>query len=89
MAGKRELVSMEFLTKLGVRLEMDGDGWRLLNPRQHGEAQLVAARKVLERCETCLPKVAEGEDPPSMQEIGEFVAKTMALRITHRYFRKC
>ena len=89
MAGKRELVSMEFLTKQGVRMEMDADGWRLINPRQHGEAQLVAARALLERCTVCLPKVEEDEDPPSLLAIGEFVAKSLTLRITHRYFRKC
>lgn len=89
MAGKRELVSMEFLTRTGVRIEMDSDGWRLLNPRQHGEAQLVAARALLERCKTCLPESDPDEDPPKMIEIGEFVAKTFTFRITHRYFRKC
>lgn len=88
MAGKRELMRMEFLTRQGVRIELDADGWRLIRPRQLGEAQLTAARAVLERCEECRPAVEEGEDPPTLIELGEHVAKALDLRITHRYFRQ-
>jgi len=55
----------------------------------HMAPEDIRPRALPERCSVCLPKVEADEDPPNMLEIGEFVAKSFTLRITHRYFRKC
>lgn len=89
MANHRTLISLEFVSKEGYRLEFDGDVWRLVNPRQLGQKDLEAARALLERAEECLPPVSEEDPkPPSLNDIGEHVATTLGLRITHHRFKQ-
>ncbi len=93
MPARRALVSMEFLSQDGIRLILDDDGWRLVNPRQHGARQLDRARKLLERCaETTEPAQsqpgADAPDPPTMEEAGEAAAARLQLRVTQRRWRQ-
>jgi hypothetical protein len=85
---RRTLTAMEFSAAGGVRLILDADGWRLVNPRQLGQTQLTAAESLRERAEVCLPPRAEDDPEPTLVEIGEHAAKTLGLRITHRHFRQ-
>jgi hypothetical protein len=80
---------MEFLAPEGVRIGLDGDGWRIITPRTLGQKVLERARVLLGRCEECHPPVdSDRLDPVTLEEIGLHVAKTFGLRITHRYFKK-
>lgn len=89
MGPKRTLTGMEFLGPEGVRIGMDRDGWRIITPRTLGQKVLDRARVALEKYETCLPpEDPDRLEPYSLEEIGLFVAKTHALRITHRWFKK-
>lgn len=88
MSKRREPKRIEFLTSDGYKLEYDADGWRLLQSRNLGPKALDRARAVLAKAEECLPPVdPERLVPPDMLEIGEYVAKQLNLRITHRDFR--
>ena len=89
MGPKRTLTGMEFLGPEGVRIGMDRDGWRIITPRTLGPKVLDRARVALEKYKTCLPpEDPDRLEPYSLEEIGLFVAKTHALRITHRWFKK-
>jgi len=89
MGPKRTLTSMEFLAPEGVRIGLDGDGWKLITPRNHGQAVLERARVLLERCENTHPPIDPDRlDPVTLEEIGLHVAKVLDLRITHRYFKQ-
>jgi hypothetical protein len=88
MANRRTLIALEFLSRDGFRLVLDVDGWRLLNPRQLGQRQLEQARALLDEAERCLPPTAEDAEPPTMASIGDHVAFTLGLRITHHRFRR-
>ena len=83
----RTLLAMEFVSRTGVRLELDGDGWRLVKPRNLGERELEAARELLAACEAAVPPPRDDGEPPSVQELGEHAAVQLALRITQRDFR--
>ena len=83
----RAVIQMEFLSRDGVRLELDGKGWRILNPRQLGEKQLAQARALMERAEACLPPQEPDAEPPTLAELGDHAAKQLDLRINHRRFR--
>ena len=89
MASHRILIGIEFQSPAGFRITFDAEGWRLLNPRQLGQADLERARALVEQAEVCLPPVLEDEiEPPSMNTIGEHVATTLGLRITHHRFKQ-
>jgi hypothetical protein len=89
MGPRRTLIGMEFATSEDVRLRLDSDGWAILTPRSLGPAVLERARALLERCEACYPPIDPDRlEPVSMEEIGLHVAKTMAMRVTHRRFKK-
>lgn len=89
MASHRTLIGLEFLSPAGFRISFDAEGWRLLNPRQLGQADLERARALVEQAEACLPPVQEdATEPPSMNAIGEHVATTLGLRITHHRFKQ-
>jgi hypothetical protein len=89
MGPRRTLTSMEFLGPEGVRIALDGDGWRILIPRTLGQAILERARLLRDRCAECHPPVDPDRlEPVSLEEIGLHTAKTMGLRITHRYFKQ-
>lgn len=89
MHVRRQLKSMEFQSQRGYRIQMDADGWRLVTPRNLGQAALDDARGLLEKAENCqYPVDPDRLDPPSLEEIGVYVAKQLDLRITHRYFKQ-
>jgi hypothetical protein len=80
---------MEFLNQEGVRLAVDGDGWRIVNPRVHGQAQLTKARALMAKCEDTYPPIDPDRlEPVTLEEVGLHVAKTLGLRITHRRFKQ-
>ena len=84
---------MEFLSHDGIRLILDEDGWRLVNPRQHGPRLLEKALKLLEKCtetpESAQPLPgADAPEPPTMEESGEAAAARLQLRVTQRRWRQ-
>ncbi len=89
MTRGRTLMAMEFLTPAGARLELDRDGWRLVKPRSLGERELVQARVVLEQAESCVPPQDDPTaEPPTVEELGTYVAKQLGLRITHHRWKQ-
>ena len=42
--SRRTLTALEFVGPEGIRLGLDEDGWRLINPRNMGESALERAR---------------------------------------------
>jgi|GEM_PF-4854795 len=89
MTPRRVLISLEVLSSEGFRIQFDESGWHLLNRRQLGEAQRDKALALVEKLEECLPPVDEKAlEPPTMQEIGEYAAKTLGLRVNHHRFKQ-
>lgn len=89
MGPRRTCTGMEFLGPEGVRFLMDGDGWRLVTPRNLGEAALQRGRGLLAKLEECRPPEDPRRlEPFSLEEIGLHAAKAFNLRVTHRHFRK-
>lgn len=89
MGQRRTLVRLELLSTEGVRMEVDEDGWRLINPRHLGQKALDAARHLLERAETmALPDDPKREGPPTWIDRAAHAEKILKLRITHRIFRQ-
>lgn len=89
MGPKRKLTSMEFTAPEGVRIGLDGDGWRIITPRNLGPAVLERARELLGRAEECHPPIEPDRlEPVTLEEIGLHAAKTLGLRVTHRYFKQ-
>jgi hypothetical protein len=84
----RSLAAMEFLHPSGVRLILDADGWRLVNPRALGQRDLERARDLRDRCEACLPPDTEPDTTPPIQLWGEHAASTLGLRITQHDWRR-
>ncbi len=89
MAQRRDPKRIEFLTTHGAKLEFDRDGWRLLQQRNLGEKDLARARGMLAKAEECvMPEDPDRLVPPDLLEVGEYVAKKLNLRITHRDFKQ-
>jgi hypothetical protein len=89
MPSRRVLVSMELISPEGFRIQFDDNGWHLLNRRQLGEAQRELAFAVVERAEEVVYPVDEKIlEPPTLQQIGEYAAKIVGLRITHQRFKQ-
>ena len=89
MIPRRVLISMELISPEGFRIQFDDNGWHLLNRRQLGESVRARALALVEKAESCLPPVDEQAlEPPTLQEIGEYAAKTLGLRITHHRFKQ-
>jgi hypothetical protein len=85
MRTRRRCYCVEFVTREGVRIEFDEDGWRLLNPRQLGHAVLKQAEQLITRAEGHAEK-APLEMLKDDEHLGraEYVARKLDLRVTHR-----
>jgi hypothetical protein len=91
MPAPRDVVGLELLSKTGVRLVCDGDGWRLINQRSLGHQELEAARALLARAEDFAEKTRldpKEDESLALLRRGEHVAKRLDLRITHKEFRE-
>ena len=88
MPPRRVVNRIEFLATDGVRLELDRDGWRLVKPRQLGQAQLERARELIERAEAVVAPERPDfrEDPDPLATLADHAAGVLGLRITHRRF---
>ncbi len=87
MPKRRVITAMEFVSPEGFRFALDPDGWRIVKPRNLGETQIQDARVILARAEDCQPPVDPlASAPPTVQELGEYVAKRLNLRINHHDF---
>lgn len=89
MGHRRTLVRLELLSPEGYRLEVDVDGWHLINPRNLGEKARAAALHMLERAETMvLPEDPKREGPPTWIDRAAHAEKILKLRITHRIWKQ-
>jgi hypothetical protein len=77
--------AIEFVTSEGIRLEWDGEVWRVQNSRQLGEAAKKAAFELIAKAEEIgqtVPAELIGKHP--LADRADFVAKRLKLRITHK-----
>jgi hypothetical protein len=86
--SRRTLTALEFVGPEGIRLGLDEDGWRLINPRNMGESALERARALLEKIEQTPPPANEDGSPHDLFQLGDHAAKTFGLRNTQRKFRQ-
>lgn len=85
MAATRLIHTVEFLAPDGSKFELDQDGWRVLQVRQMGEPQRLAALALLARLEALAPYPPPEPRPfAALIEDAERVAARLGLRITHR-----
>jgi len=90
MVGHRLIHTVEFLTADGIKIELNQEGWRVLNIRQLGEAQRIAALALLARVEALAPYPPPEDRPATaltLTEDADRVATRVGLRITHRRFK--
>ena len=91
MPAPRDVISLELLSKTGVRVFCDADGWRLLNPRTLGQKELEAARVLLQRASDYAEKTRldpKEDESLALLRRAEHAAKRLDLRITHKQFRE-
>ena len=85
MSDPRLIHTVEFLGSDGTKFELTQDGWRVMNARQMGETQRLAALALLARLETLAPYPPPEPKPfAALIEDAERVAGRIGLRITHR-----
>jgi hypothetical protein len=88
MASRRSVVSIELVAGDGVRVILDADGLRLVNPRQLGHAQRARADELLERLAGArLPVPEPPEAPPTLEDDAKHLANAFRLRVAQRRFK--
>jgi len=85
MVQRHIIYQVEFVSSDGIRIEWDGDVWRVQNSRQLGEAVKTLATDLIARCqEVSLVVPEEVIGKHVLEDKAIFIAKRLKLRITHK-----